>query len=365
MGTKGADFLVARDDLSNTKFVETPAIAEVDLADGEVLLEVSSYAFTANNITYAAFGEAMHYWDFFPAPDGWGRVPVWGFAEVAASRHPDIETGERLYGYFPMSSYLVVKPVNISDAGFIDSSEHRQALSPIYNFYSRTQKDPSYVADQEDFQSLFRPLFTTSFLIEDFLADNEYFGAKTIVLSSASSKTAFGLAFQLSQSGDNRPKVVGLTSPGNIPFVEGLGCYDQVASYNDISKLDAATPSVFVDMAGSGEVRSAVHHHFTDNLKYSCSVGASHWDKGGAGDGLPGPQPTLFFAPSQAQKRQKDWGLEGFQSRLSSAWSAFLAPARGWIKVEHHKGQAAIERIYQQTLAGDVRPDQGNILSPN
>ena len=43
-------------------------------------LAIVSFALTANNITYAAFGDAMNYWQFFPVPgdDGaaWGCIPV-------------------------------------------------------------------------------------------------------------------------------------------------------------------------------------------------------------------------------------------------------------------------------------------------
>ena len=51
---------------------------------------MDKFALTANNVTYAAFGDAMHYWKFFPGPDDEsGRVPVWGFADVADSRCND------------------------------------------------------------------------------------------------------------------------------------------------------------------------------------------------------------------------------------------------------------------------------------
>ena len=42
-----------------------------------------------------------------------------------------------------------------------------------------------------------RPLFITSFMLADFLQDNAFFGARQVVVSSASSKTAYGTAFCL------------------------------------------------------------------------------------------------------------------------------------------------------------------------
>ena len=46
------------------------------------------------------------------------------------------------------------------------------------------------------------------------------------LLSSASSKTAYGTAFQLAKCEDVH--VVGLTSARNVAFCQSLGCYDAV-----------------------------------------------------------------------------------------------------------------------------------------
>ena len=95
------DFEVRRDDLHECRVVEATSRA---LEPGQALLGVDSFGLTTNNITYAVFGEAMSYWDFFPAEDGWGRVPVWGFANVAAAGDTDLPEGSRVFGYFPPSS---------------------------------------------------------------------------------------------------------------------------------------------------------------------------------------------------------------------------------------------------------------------
>jgi hypothetical protein len=42
------------------------------LATGRPGFRVEKFALTANNITYAAFGEAMNYWGFYPAEDRLG-----------------------------------------------------------------------------------------------------------------------------------------------------------------------------------------------------------------------------------------------------------------------------------------------------
>ena len=195
------DFIVRRDDLHSCKLVNAPGVDAVPLQPGRALMRVDKFAFTSNNVTYAAFGEAMSYWNFFPAPQAWGRIPVWGFGDVIASAHDALKPGERFYGYFPMSTHLVVQPERAGAAGFSDGAAQRQALHPVYNQYARTSADPAYDAGREDEQMLLKPLFATSFLIDDFLADNAFFGAQAVLLSSASSKTAYGTAFQLARRG--------------------------------------------------------------------------------------------------------------------------------------------------------------------
>jgi len=361
------EFLVRRDDLRAHKCA--PAVAPATLAPGQVLLSVDAFAFTSNNVTYAAFGEAMSYWNFFPAPDGWGRIPVWGFGTVLASTMEGFRPGERFYGYFPMSGWVVVQPERVSEAGFFDGAAHRKPLHAVYNQYLRTATDPGYDPAREAEQMLLRPLFVTSFLLDDFLADNAFFGARSVVLSSASSKTAYGTAFQLAQRGarGQRPEIVGLTSASNRAFVEALGCYDRVLAYNEIESLSRDTPTIYVDMSGDGAVRKAIHAHFGDLLKYSCSVGGTHWDALAAGGGLPGPRPTLFFAPAQIKKRMADWGPAEMQKRIAAAWKAFLgavcSPSQGWMKVVRGKGAADIERVYRAMLDGRAKPDEGHILS--
>jgi hypothetical protein len=359
MSNNPVDFLVQRKDLRVCKLADAPAPGPLE--QGQILLKVDRFAFTANNVTYAVFGEAMHYWDFFPAPEGWGRVPVWGFAQVAKSKHPEIGEGERIYGYLPMSTHLVVQPVRVSASLFMDASAHRRPLPSPYQRYSRCNGDPAYQARYEDQQAILWPLYYTSFLIEDFLADKQLFGAKQVAIASASSKTALGVAFLLKRRGGC--KVIGLTSPRNRTFCEQVGYYDQVLTYDALGSLDAGAPTVYVDMAGDGQLLHTVHHHFRDNLKHSCIVGATHWESRRTQHQLPGAQPQFFFAPNQVAQRLKDWGPEGLDQRFGEAWAAFLPSANAWLKVVTGRGPAAVEAVYREVLDGKGKPEQGHMLS--
>jgi hypothetical protein len=352
------DFLVAKDDLHSCRFDD--AIAP-DLESGQALLEVSAFGLSANNITYAMFGEAMSYWSFFPAEEGWGRIPVWGFADVVESRQDALREGTRVYGYLAPSTTMIVIPARVDEHGFIDASAHRAALPSAYNSYVRVDGDPSYDAGHEDEQMLLRPLFFTSFLIDDFLDDGILQRAETVVLSSASSKTANALAFLLARR--DGVEVLGLTSPRSVEFTRRLGVYDDVLSYDDIDSLPERA-AVYVDMAGNSKVRGAVHERFGGRLIHSAVVGATHHDQMGVvPDSLPGPRPAFFFAPDRVAKRAQDWGRDGLEQRLADAWAPYVEWTGGWLEVEHGRGSQAVERAYLDLLDGRIDPAKAYVLS--
>ena len=371
----GSRFFVARSELQQVQWGADPdAPAGRPLADGQARLAIHSFALTSNNITYAAFGEAMKYWDFFPTGTAqWGCIPVWGFAVVSESRALGVDVGQRFYGFLPMGTHLVVQPGRIGPAGFTDVAPHRHALPAIYNQLTRCDTDPAYRPEQEAQQAVLRPLFITSFLIDDFLADESFFGAGQMLLSSASSKTAYGTAFCLARRRGElgAPRVVGLTSAANRDFTVSLGCYDEVLVYDDLATMNAAVPTVYVDFAGDAALRRRVHAQFDASLRYSCSVGGTHWHAIGGGAGLPGPRPTLFFAPAQAKKRAAPppdgWGSAGLQQRIGQAWAAFMVPvndlARPWLQVQHATGGEAVAAAYRRLLEGHSDPQVGMMLS--
>ena len=391
------DFLIQKDQLQTTEVRET---AQSPLAEGQIRLRIDKFALTSNNITYAAFGDAMNYWKFFPvaaagsavaagsadaapgaSPPALGIIPVWGFADVVQSACAGIAVGERFYGYFPMASHVVLEPTRVTAASFTDGAAHRSGLHAVYNQYVKCSADPFYTPESEDVQALLRPLFTTAWLIDDFMADNQFFGAQAAVggngtgtgkdnvrgvafLSSASSKTAYSTAFGLKHR--QGIEVVGLTSPGNVAFCESLGCYDRVLTYDQLDAVPTEQPCVYVDFAGNGPLRLAIHTRFT-NLKYSCSIGGTHVSQLAGARNLPGPRATLFFAPDQIKKRATDWGAEVFRTRMTQAWFAFTAQAANvahpWIKVQHHAGLAQVREAYALVLGGRGDPRLGHMLS--
>ncbi|WP_088309618.1 DUF2855 family protein [Novosphingobium sp. B 225] len=334
------------------------------LGDGEVRLQVESFSVTANNVTYAVAGDAFGYWNFFPGERDWGVVPMWGHAVVTESRHPDIAVGERVYGYLPMAEWLDVLPDNVSAGGFSDAAAHRQPMSPIYNQYSRLAADPEHDPAREAERMIFGPLFKTGFLIENFFRRNAWFGAGTVVITSASSKTAMGLA-SVARALSPQVKRIGLTSAGNVDFVRRGGFYDIVLAYDAVGELPLEA-SVSVDFAGNAALLHAVHTRLGDHLKYSCTVGATHVGAGfGQNNGpIPGPTPTLFFAPDHAVAAIKEQGPKAFGAAVAASWLTFLDETSGALTVDTREGLEAAAEAFVSAAKGDADPAVGVVIRP-
>jgi len=334
-------------------------------AAGEALLRIERVALTTNNITYAAFGDAMQYWQFFPTgDDAFGHMPVWGFAEVLASDVSGLAVGERFYGYFPIASHLRVQPTRVTERGFYDAAPHRQSLTSAYNHYVRCSSDAAYEPQFQDQQILLRPLFITSFMLADFLQDNAFFGATRLVVSSASSKTAYGTAFCL----QDQPgiELVALTSAGNRSFVDRLGCYARCVSYDELESLPAEVPTVYVDFSGDTALRARVHQHVGEALRHDCYAGSAQNTDFLSEADLPGPKPQFYFAPVQIKKRNSDWGHAEVNRRFNAAQADFIrhvgSGAPPWLRVAEHAGFDAAAQLITQLHAGRMAPDLGHVV---
>ena len=329
----------------------------VALAPGDVRLTLERFALTSNNISYALGGDFLDYWGFFPAEAGWGRLPAMGYGIVSESANPDIAEGGRYFGFFPVGNEHIVQ-AQTSRGGFIDAGTHREKHAMAYRAFDRVS---DAIGENDNAMLIFRGLFMTSFLAEDFLREQNFFDATQVLITSASSKTSIALAHCLRANSTMR--VIGLTSDANVDFVNSIGEYHDVVTYSEISTLNALVPTVVVDMAGNPEVLASVHAHFGESLKYSCSIGATHWDQTSHRVDISGPKPQFFFAPSQLSKRGKEWGREDLNNRLETALNTFIEGSKEWLRIEHSRGADAVSETYSQLVAGKMPPEIGNILS--
>lgn len=356
-------FQIRRDDFSVHRLVETSA--EQALQDGEVRARIDGFAYTANNITYAALGDRLGYWTFFPAAGDsateWGMTPVWGFADIVESRCDAVPTGERLYGYFPPASTVILRPTKVSPQRLFDGSAHRAVLPAGYNSYSRVNGEPGYDSQMDAARMLLWPLHMTSFVLWQALADARWHGAQQLLIPSASSKTAIGLAHALASDPD-APPAIGLTSERNREFVEGLDLYAQVLTYDPLDRIDASIATAIVDLSGSADLLSALAQLLGNRLCRCINVGMTHWDESAASPAIDASLSGLFFAPAEIQKRMKEWGPEVFSTRATAFLTSAAKDSRRWLRVTDVDGLGGLMKVYPEVLAGRLPAEQGLIV---
>jgi len=349
---------VNRTDYRDTKIIKSPART---LIDNEIRVRIDKFGLTSNNVSYAVSGDMIGYWKYYPAEEPWGKVPVWGIGEVIESGSDEIAIGERLYGFFPMASEVILTVGSVQADGFMDASPHRLVLPALYNQYRRTKSDPYYLQAMEAERCLLFPLFITSFVLYDYLVDNDYFGAEQIVIGSVSSKTGFGLAELLKKEGAKR--VIGMTSAGNLSFVESLNCCDQALIYGNESDIDTSLRTAYVDMSGNAKLTETLHNLLGDNMVESCMVGATHWEKTGRVKDLPGAKPTFFFAPGQIAKRDAEWGPGVLWDKGSAAGAEIAKKVSSEMSVETIIGAEAAAGVWKAMLDNQVSPSRGLLVS--
>jgi len=356
----GIQFEVNRSDLRKFRWTNHP---ESELKDGQIKIFIDKFGFSSNNVTYANLGNSFGYWNFFPVDNVWGIIPTWGFGTVIESNHKEISLGERFYGYYPTASHLVLEPGKVRPTGFSDTKEHRTKLPSAYNFYYNTTRDEFYTKESEDFQLIYRPLFTTSFLLESYLLENQFFTAKDVLITSASSKTAIALAYLLKLNREKNHfsfKIHALTSNRNLSLVQSLGYYDKVKCYEDLGSFDKSDICV-VDFSGNEKIQSEIKLHFGSHHKHLCLVGMVHWEE--QAQDQKESQGVLFFAPAEIKKKSKHWGLAGFQEKLVHSFGAYAKDSSTWMKYKNLDFSSSFENVYLETLEGKFPAELGAILS--
>jgi hypothetical protein len=341
------DLLVRRGDLASCKVVEGEPQRN-DLGDGEAQLRVERLALTTNNITYAVYGDRLGYWKLFPAPEGWGRIPAWGYARVIGSRSPELPEGARFFGIVPIGRHLSVRPAP-QPPGFADASPHRAELSPVYNAY-RPVDGPG-----DDAELIMRPLYGTAVVLDLALAERGLDGVEAVVLTSASSKTAYGLAHLLR----GRPvRTVGLTSASRRGWVEELELYDEVLAYDDAGDLRASGGAVLVDFAGDAALVRALHEQLAGALARSILVGFTHRGQEAGAAPPAGPEVEFFFAPHEIARRGREFG-----QRYAEAWRDFAPVAKRALRVERITDADELVRVYRDLHGGRADPAAGYVVT--
>lgn len=348
------DLLFDVDDLGVSQVRSAPA---GQLLAGEVRLAVERFGLSTNNVTYARLGgSTMPYWKAFPAPDGYGRVPVWGFAVVEESRHPQIAEGTRVYGLLPASSHVVVAARTTPD-GFHDVGTDRSFMHGWY----RTYREVGEPSASDNRTALLRPLFTAAFTFDEFLVRNEVFGAGTVVITSASAKTAVALAARLAR----RPNIatLGVTSPEDVEWVEGLDRYDTVTSYEALSPGQVHGAAVLADFTGALPRLSLAYSRLRGALVHTALVGHTNPGAQLRWPQLSAPDPAVFFCAEHEDNAVAEEGREAYFARYHAAERDLVESSTGWLTVRDHVGPEAAAEVFSALAKGNQPPRIGHAIA--
>jgi hypothetical protein len=325
---------VRRDDIAVSEVAD---VAPPEQArDGEAILRVDRFGLTTNNVSYAVAGDRLGYWLPFPAEDGWGVVPAWGHATVTESRAAGVAEGEQVFGLVPMAQHLRVRPA-AGRAGFADASPHRAELSPVYNRYL-----PAGGADE--LEPVLRPLFGTSVMLDLALGESGEEGP--VVITSASSKTALGLAYLLRRRGVS---VIGITSATRLDWVRGLDLHESVYAYDDLDALPAA--GVLVDFAGDRATLARLHEQLGAALRRSIQVGFTHGENTVDDPPPVEPRPEFFFAPDEMVRRGRELG-----PAYAEGWAGFAPIAARAVRIEQVTGGERLAALWGDLVGGRTDP---------
>jgi hypothetical protein len=347
----GWDLLSRRDQLADREVRPREVVA---LRPGEVRLAVERLAITNSTACYARLVDSpMRFTEVFAAPDGFSIAPAWGFARVAESRHPDVTVGSRYFGFLPMSTDHVITP-DLVDGGLFDTTAARDFLHPWYRRYEAAEPGPL-----DDHRALLHPLFPASFNLAELVARQVAEGVTDVVISSASSKVAVGLARLLAERGQVR--ITGVT--GHESFVTRLGSFHTVLGYQELDGLPTGQRTMFIDLTNSVEFMQEVYQRLGTRLAATVLVGFTHPRRESAPPALTDPVPQHFFAPAFEDEQIRSEGAEAYHRRYADAEATFIAEAPDWLRIGHGHGPAALDDALSAALAGKQPPDVGDVLT--
>lgn len=231
---------------------------------------------------------------------------------------------------------------------------------------------------------LYRPLFWTSMWAEDWLftaPQIPYNGATNILISSASAKTAFCLAYIVQKRGHPGVKVTGLTSKGNLAFTKGLGLYDTVFPYDCVEESVSNSQGtwIYVDITGNDSLNSRVSKALGSRVVRNISLGVTNLSPSAQSNyvmpvsGVTKSSNTLFstqsaplelfFMPEWLAERRRSLGASGISEMQYTAWTALMRDCTAWVKMERTWGAKGVWRRYAEVVKGRVGPEKGMVWS--
>lgn len=216
-----------------------------------------------------------------------------------------------------------------------------------------------------------RPLFWTSYWFEDYLNEHSYRGAKNILISSASSKTAFTLAYNIGlrkkrSGGTLDVNVVGLTSTSNAVFTRGLNLYDRVLTYDHLPTASSTSGSwIYVDLSGNNSLNAKFERQLAPIL--TVVLGMTNPDEQNAknlkGRSHNTANQEMFFMPEWLAIRAKQLTIPQITTMQAAAWKGLMENCSPWVSIDKSCGGKAVLEAYRKTLQGSIGPEKGQVFT--
>eukprot|EP01118_Nematostelium_gracile_P017348 TRINITY_DN737_c0_g1_i1.p1 TRINITY_DN737_c0_g1~~TRINITY_DN737_c0_g1_i1.p1 ORF type:complete len:369 (-),score=99.60 TRINITY_DN737_c0_g1_i1:57-1109(-) len=326
--------------------------ASSEIGEKEILLRLDLFTLTANNVTYGVVGDLL-YWHFYPADQPeLGRIPIWGYAVVVKSNVDQVKEGERLFGFFPISTYFKLKVDVVEPTLLMEISDHRKQIPFV--FYHRIKRVSLKTRDEE-YMGAISGLVESSFLF----AESGYVPPSTnVYITSASSKTGLGLSLALK----GKAKTIGITSASNVESVKAFGTYDEIITYDQLESHQPTGDSIVVDFFGDEKTSDKLRSILKDNLKKFYTFGATHWDA--EKDSKPREGTEQIMAPALYPALAKKYGRQGYEDKFNQFSDQFSQKFKQYVTIELGKGREAIKEGFEKLLNGQVKPNEGLIFSP-
>ncbi|KPI37861.1 uncharacterized protein AB675_3041 [Cyphellophora attinorum] len=302
--------LVKKDQYNEQFFFEQRDLTSSKLKPSSVRIQARLLGLSANNLSYCALGDQLHWYDAFPIPDTlptpyrnsdeYAVAPGWGYAEILESTIEELKPGRRLYGFIPTSNMvtdLKLKPSELGAPGhWTECSEHRAQVMAIYSRYFEAEGD--FALGSSEYARLWKaalfPAWKSGYILNKFVfasypedpvvssmpstvpwskADADLTQAVVITLGSRS-KTCRSFVHQLATSrapgtGPIALVEVSSTREPTVP-ISKWSFQHRVVTYEDASTKTSlqeiaelgAKKVVILDFAGRGTALEHIHGFF-------------------------------------------------------------------------------------------------------
>ena len=236
-------------------------VDDVPLAENEVLFVPQSLG-TNRYITYYSGGYLLQDIGGFVDPKGvqntaaFKTAPCWGRCKVYRSNHPKIKEGSTYYGFWPIAAYSVRRVRDADSESFIAYQDLPKFTGPREWLKLIRMDDTESLYALENYE-----YWKIGITYARELKDMDYFGARRLVISSASSASGQCIAMCLKEINPSFT-VVGLTSPRNYQFVSDMPYFDEVCTYEEVKSAPNTGKSLYFDALGWEGVTQDVLDHF-------------------------------------------------------------------------------------------------------